>query len=89
MYDDAHKVQNNQRSIVVQSFTNSVLDPEQPMLGPIESGGTIIANTAPGCWGPMITPRLRGGHEVTHPVFVDGAEPGDAIIIRIRDITVT
>ena len=38
------------------------------MLGPIENGGTIIANTAPGCWGPMITPRLRGGHEVTKPV---------------------
>jgi formamidase len=59
------------------------------MLGPIESGGTIIANTAPGCWGPMITPRLRGGHEVTQPVYIDGAEPGDGIIIRIRDVTVT
>ncbi|MFV1875334.1 acetamidase/formamidase family protein [Nioella sp.] len=59
------------------------------MLGPIENGGTIIANTAPGCWGPMITPRLRGGHEVTTPVFVQGAEVGDAVAIRIRDITVT
>jgi formamidase len=77
------------RSVVVQGFTNSVLDPAAPMLGPVESGGTIIANTAPGCWGPMITPRLRGGHEVTQPVFVEGAEPGDAVVIRIRDITVT
>ena len=77
------------RSIVVQGFTNSVLDPEAPMLGPVEDGGTIIANTAPGCWGPMITPRLRGGHEVTRPVEVAGAMPGDAIAIRIRDITVT
>lgn len=77
------------RSVVVQSFTNSVLDPEAPMLGPVEDGGTIIANTAPGCWGPMITPRLRGGHEVTQPVYVEGAEPGDGIAIRIRDITVT
>ncbi|NLG70384.1 MAG: acetamidase/formamidase family protein [Firmicutes bacterium] len=59
------------------------------MLGPVQDGGTIIANTAPGCWGPMITPRLRGGHEVTQPVAVDGAEPGDAVAIRIRDITVT
>ena len=89
MYDSGHDEQKNQRSIVVQSFTNSVLDPNQSMLGPIESGGTIIANTAPGCWGPMITPRLRGGHEVTDPVYVDGAEPGDGVIIRIRDITVT
>ena len=58
------------RSVVVQGFTNSVLDPSAPMLGPVEDGGTIIANTAPGCWGPMITPRLRGGHEVTQPVYV-------------------
>lgn len=77
------------RSVVVQGFTNSVLDPNAPMLGPVEDGGTIIANTAPGCWGPMITPRLRGGHEVTQPVYVEGAEPGDGIAIRIRDITVT
>ena len=39
------------RSIVVDKFTNSVLDPDAPMLGPVENGGTIIANTAPGCWG--------------------------------------
>ncbi len=77
------------RSLVVDTFTNGVLDPEQPMLGPVQDGGTIIANTAPGCWGPMITPRLRGGHEVTRPVAVEGAEPGDAIALRIRDITVT
>lgn len=77
------------RSVVVSEFTNSVLDPAAPMLGPVENGGTIIANTAPGCWGPMITPRLRGGHEVTTPVFVEGAEVGDAVAIRIRDITVT
>jgi hypothetical protein len=65
-----------QRSIVVGSFTNSVLDPDAPMLGPVEDGGTIIANTAPGCWGPMITPSLRGGHEVTQPVLIAGAEVG-------------
>ena len=79
----------SRRSIVVSEFTNSVLDPEAPMLGPVENGGTIIANTAPGCWGPMITPRLRGGHEVTTPVHVAGAEVGDGVAIRIRDITVT
>ena len=79
----------SRRSIVVTEFTNSVLDPAAPMLGPVENGGTIIANTAPGCWGPMITPRLRGGHEVTTPVRVAGAEVGDGVAIRIRDITVT
>ena len=79
----------SRRSVVVSEFTNSVLDPAAPMLGPVENGGTIIANTAPGCWGPMITPRLRGGHEVTTPVFVVGAEVGDGVAIRIRDITVT
>lgn len=77
------------RSIVVSEFTNSVLDPAAPMLGPVQNGGTIIANTAPGCWGPMITPRLRGGHEVTRPVYVEGAEVGDGVAIRIREITVT
>lgn len=77
------------RSLIVSEFTNAVLDPAAPMLGPIENGGTIIANTSPGCWGPMITPRLRGGHEVTTPVFVQGAEVGDAVAIRIRDVTVT
>ena len=77
------------RSVVVNSFTNSVLDPDELMLGPVQDGGTIIANTSPGCWGPMITPRLRGGHEVTKPVYIEGAEIGDGIVIRIRDITVT
>jgi len=77
------------QSLVVQGFTNCLLDPSEPMLGPVENGGTIIANTAPGCWGPMITPSLRGGHEVTRPVYVEGAEPGDGVVIRIRDITVT
>ena len=50
----------SRRSVVVSEFTNLVLDPDAPMLGPIEKVGTIIANTAPGCWGLMITPRLRG-----------------------------
>jgi formamidase len=89
MADGSPDLTTARRSVVVSGFTNSVLDPEAPMLGPVESGGTIIANTAPGCWGPMITPRLRGGHEVTQPVAVAGAEVGDAVAIRIRDVTVT
>jgi acetamidase/formamidase len=76
-------------TVFVDTFTNGVLGPNLQMLGPVADGGHIVANTAPGCWGPMITPRLRGGHEVTRPVAVAGAMPGDAIAIRIRDIVVT
>lgn len=75
--------------MLVNSFIDGVLDPEKEMLGPVKDGGHIIANTAPGCWGPMITPCIRGGHEVTKPVYVEGAEPGDAIVIKIRSINVT
>jgi len=37
----------------------------------------------------MITPSFQGGHEVTTPVAVAGAEPGDALVIHIRRIRVT
>ena len=77
------------QTVYVDQFTNGILDPQRPMLGPVRDGGHIVANTAPGCWGPMITPELRGGHEVTVPVAVAGAEVGDAIALRIEDITVT
>ncbi|WP_054954883.1 acetamidase/formamidase family protein [Paenibacillus dakarensis] len=76
-------------TLFVNSFTDGILDPEQEMLGPIKDGGQIVANTAPGCWGPMITPCLKGGHEVTKPVYVEGAEVGDAIAIKIKSIQVT
>ncbi|MCJ7498821.1 acetamidase/formamidase family protein [bacterium] len=79
----------NNEKVVVSTYTNGILDPDEPMLGPVKDGGTIEANTMPGCWGPMITPQLRGGHEVTRPVYVENAEPGDAVAIRIRDIKVT
>lgn len=82
-------VETAQRTVLVDQFTNGILDPNQPMLGPVKDGGHLIVNTAPGCWGPMITPAIRGGHEVTRPVAVEGAEVGDAIAIRIEDITVT
>jgi formamidase len=77
------------RTVMVSELTDGILDPNKPMLGPVTSGGTIVGNTAPGCWGPMITPKIRGGHEVTRPVFVDGAMPGDTVVLRIRDINVT
>ena len=75
----------SQRTVLVNQFTNGILDPEQPMLGPVKDGGYIIANTAPGCWGPMITPTLRGGHEVNVPVLVEEADIGDAVAIYIED----
>lgn len=81
--------QKAKQTVYVNTFTDGVLDPIQPMLGPVKNGGTIVANTTPGCWGPMITPCLKGGHEVTQPVYVEGAEVGDAIAIRIRSIQVT
>jgi formamidase len=76
-------------TVFVDIFTNGLLGPEVEMLGPVEDGGHVVVNTTPGCWGPMITPALRGGHEVARPVAVAGAEPGDAIAIRIKDIEVT
>ena len=76
-------------TVFVDTFTNGLLGPDVEMLGPVADGGQIVVNTAPGCWGPMITPSIRGGHEVAQPVAVAGAEPGDAIAIRIRSIDVT
>lgn len=78
-----------EQAIFVNELTNGLLDPDAPMLGPVADGGTIIADTAPGCWGPMITPEIKGGHEVTRPVFVEGAAVGDAIAIIIRSLRVT
>ena len=77
------------RTVFVDTFTDGLLGPDVPMLGPVADGGHIVVNTAPGCWGPMITPAIRGGHEVAQPVAVAGAEVGDAIAIRIKDVSVT
>ncbi|MGB0097142.1 MAG: acetamidase/formamidase family protein [Solirubrobacteraceae bacterium] len=77
------------QTVFVDTFTNGLLGPAVPMLGPVANGGHIVWNSTPGCWGPMITPAIRGGHEVSQPVAVAGAEVGDAIAIRIKDIEVT
>jgi formamidase len=76
-------------TVFVDSFTDGLLGPDLELLGPVQDRGQIVVNTAPGCWGPMITPSIQGGHEVCQPVAVAGAEPGDAIAIRIEDIEVT
>jgi formamidase len=76
-------------TVFVDRFCDGIIGPSCEMLGPVRDGGHIVANTAPGCWGPMITPAIKGGHEVTLPVAVEGAEVGDALAITIRDISVT
>ena len=77
------------QTVFVDTFTDGLLGPDVQMAGPVADGGHIVVNTSPGCWGPMITPSIRGGHEVCTPVAVEGAKIGDAIAIRIRDIEVT
>lgn len=54
----------------------------------ISSGDRIKVTTPPGCWGAMITPSIRSGHEVSEPVFVEGAEIGDAIALHIEKVAV-
>src|SRR3954471_9932786 len=77
------------RTVFVDEFTDGLLGPDVPMLGPVADGGHIVWNPTPGCWGPMITPSIRGGHEVCRPVEVEGVDVGDAVAIRIKDIAVT
>lgn len=76
-------------TLFVNEFTDGIIGPESECLGPLRDGGTIIATTAPGCWGPMLTPAIKGAHEVTKPVYIDGAEVGDAVLIEIQSIQVT
>jgi acetamidase/formamidase len=76
-------------TVYVDRFCDGIIGPGAEVLGTVRDGGHIVANTAPGCWGPMITPAIKGGHEVTLPVNVEGAEVGDAIAIHIRSIDVT
>src|SRR3954453_4612040 len=76
-------------TVYVDRFCDGIIGPSAEMLGTGRDGGTIVANTSPGCWGPMITPGINGGPEVALPVNVEGSEVGDAIAIRIRSIDVT
>jgi len=70
------------------TFTNGVIGPNSKMLGPLADGGRIVFETAPGCWGPMITPTIRGGHEVCTPVAIEGAEVGDAVALKVEKIKI-
>jgi acetamidase/formamidase len=75
--------------VTVDSYTRGIVGPSNSMLGPVKNGGRIIAGTPPGCWGPMITPKFQGGHEVSQPVAVEGADIGDAVALKIRQVDVT
>lgn len=76
----------SQSTFVVDYYTRGVIGPSLKMLGPVPSGTVIKTSTPPGCWGPMITPNFQGGHEVTHPVAIEGAEIGDAIAITLLKV---
>lgn len=77
------KVENE---VFVTQYTHGLIGPETGFYAHIASGGRIRAVTPPGCWGPMITPDFKGGHEVTQPVYIDGAEVGDAVAIYIESV---
>lgn len=79
----------SQDVVRVNTFTGGLVGPSLKMSGPVKDGGTIVASTAPGCWGPMITPKFQGGHEVTQPVAVAGAAVGDAIALKLKRVEVT
>jgi len=71
--------------VVVDRYTD-IVGPSNEMLGPVRDGGRIEFLTVPGCWGPMITPSIRSGHEVTLPVGVEGAKVGDAVALHIEKL---
>lgn len=73
----------------VYEYSGGIVGPGVTPAATVKNGGTIRTGTPPGCWGPMITPKFQGGHEVTRPVMVEGAEIGDAIAIRLKKVRVT
>lgn len=75
--------------VEVYDYSAGIVGPSVKLGGTVQDGGLIRTGTPPGCWGPMITPKFKGGHEVTLPVAVEGAEVGDAIAIRLKRIRVT
>jgi acetamidase/formamidase len=78
-----------QQELEVDEYTLGLVGPEQEWAGTVADGGTVRTHTPPACWGPMITPSFRGGHEVTRPIRVENAEVGDALVVRIEDVEVT
>ena len=58
----------------VYEYSGGIVGPGITPAATVRDGGIIRTGTPPGCWGPMITPKFQGGHEVTRPVLVEGAE---------------
>jgi len=76
------------QKIIFASQIVDVIGPSVKMIGPIQSGGIIVATPEAACYGPMITPQLRSGHTMTIPVAVEGAEVGDSIALKIKRVRV-
>ena len=76
-------------TVQVSDYSGGIVGPGIEPAGTVKNGGPIRTGTPPGCWGPMITPKFQGGHEVTRPVLVEGAEVGDAVAIRLKKVQVT
>jgi len=74
--------------VFVEEYTGGLVGPSLGFAATVKDGGTIRCVVPPGCWGPMITPDFRGGHEVTRPVAVAGAQVGDALAIVIEEMRV-
>jgi len=74
--------------VFVDEYTGGLVGPSLGFAATIKDGGYIGCVVPPGCWGPMITPEFRGGHEVTRPVGVEGARVGDALAITIESMRV-
>src|SRR5260221_6893030 len=74
--------------VFVDEYTGGLVGPSLGFKATIKDGGHIRCVVPPGCWGPMITPEFRGGHEVTRPVAVEGAKVGDAVAITIESMRV-
>ena len=77
-----------QDHVLVDRYTD-IVGPSNEMLGPVKDGGRIEYITVPGCWGPMITPSIRSGHEVSLPVRVEGAKVGDAVALYVETLEQT
>ncbi len=73
------------QTVLVNRYTNALPDPNEPMPRPVRQGGRIIANTPAGCWGPMITPELKGCLEVTKMLTPDNSIRGPAVVPACRD----
>jgi formamidase len=77
-----------QDEVFVDEYTGGLVGPSLGFAATVKDGGYIRCVVPPGCWGPMITPAFRGGHEVTRPVGVEGAHVGDALAITIESLRV-